>query len=106
MRFAQLSRLASLSRQSPVCPMIRFPRLTWRNALIALHDALATALALLLSFYLRFQDAEFDDRWPILLAILPYFIIFSVLVCYSFRLTTTKWRFISLPDLFNIVKVT
>ena len=29
-----------------------------------------------------------------------------MLVCYSFKLTVTKWRFISLPDLFNIVKAT
>ncbi len=91
--------------------MIRLPRpalarLTWRNALIALHDVLATAVALIGSFYLRFQDTDFPQRWPMLLLILPYFLIFSVLVCYIFKLTVTKWRFISLPDLFNIVKAT
>ena len=40
-----------------------------------------------------------------LLRILPYFIVFSVIVCYVFNLTTTKWRFISLPDALNILRV-
>jgi FlaA1/EpsC-like NDP-sugar epimerase len=42
---------------------------------------------------------------PLLLRILPYFVAFSVVVCYAFNLTTTKWRFISLPDALNIVRV-
>jgi O-antigen biosynthesis protein WbqV len=78
--------------------------LTWRNVLIASHDALATAFAVVTSFYLRFEGSGLTERLPLLLRILPYFIIFSVVVCYVFRLTTTKWRFISLPDFFNIVK--
>ena len=45
------------------------------------------------------------ERLPLLLRILPYFVLFSIVVCYVFKLTVTKWRFISLPDLFNIVKV-
>jgi len=83
--------------------MIRLPNLTRRNALIAAHDALATAVALLGSFYLRFEG-NFADRLPLLLNILPYFIVFSLFVCYFFRLTTTKWRFISLPDALNILR--
>jgi FlaA1/EpsC-like NDP-sugar epimerase len=73
--------------------------------LIAIHDALATALALFASFYLRFEGDLFFDRVPLLLRILPYFIAFSVVVCYTFNLTTTKWRFISLPDALNILRV-
>ena len=76
-----------------------------RNVLIATHDALATAAALFASFYLRFEGDLFWDRVPLFLGILPYFMIFSVAVCYFFRLTTTKWRFISLPDALNIVRV-
>ncbi|MGD9838201.1 MAG: SDR family NAD(P)-dependent oxidoreductase [Afipia sp.] len=79
-------------------------RLTWRNLLIAVHDAMATALAVVASFYLRFEGSAFTDRLPLLLNILPYFVIFSVIVCYVFKLTTTKWRFISLPDFINIAK--
>src|ERR1700751_295539 len=83
--------------------MMRLSNLTSRNALIAAHDALATAAALLGSFYIRFEG-NFADRLPLLLNILPYFIVFSLLVCYFFRLTTTKWRFISLPDALNILR--
>jgi FlaA1/EpsC-like NDP-sugar epimerase len=82
---------------------MRLPNLTHRNALIATHDALATVLAVLTSFYLRFES-DLADRLPLLLRILPYFIAFSVIVCYTLKLTTTKWRFISLPDALNILR--
>ncbi|MCD0421253.1 polysaccharide biosynthesis protein [Rubrivivax sp. JA1024] len=78
---------------------------TYRNWLIALHDLLATAAAVLLSFYLRFDGENLLDRLPLLLKILPYFVVFSFFVCYLFQLTTTKWRFISIPDLLNILRV-
>jgi FlaA1/EpsC-like NDP-sugar epimerase len=85
--------------------MIRLSNLTSRNAWIAAHDAIATTLAVFASFYLRFEGGEyFFDRLPLLLYILPYFIAFSVVVCYFFNLTTTKWRFISLPDALNILR--
>ena len=85
--------------------MMRFSNLTLRNVLIATHDALATMLAVFASFYLRFEGSEyFFDRVPLLLRILPYFIALSVVVCYACNLTTTKWRFISLPDALNILR--
>src|ERR1700692_3764596 len=86
--------------------MTRLSNLTRRNLLIAVHDALATTFAVLASFYLRFDGGEsFLSRLPLLLRILPYFVAFSVVVCYFFNLTTTKWRFISLPDALNILRV-
>ena len=85
--------------------MTRLSNLTYRNLLIAVHDALATTFAVLASFYLRFEGGQsFLDRLPLLLHILPYFVAFSVVVCYAFNLTTTKWRFISLPDGLNILR--
>jgi len=86
--------------------MMRFNRLTSRNLLIAAHDVMMTALALFAAFYLRFEGSEqFVDRVPSLLRLLPYFLVFSVLVSYFFNLTTTKWRFFSLPDALNILRV-
>ena len=86
--------------------MTRFSQLTHRNFLIATHDALATAFALLASFYLRFEGSEaFFARLPLLLKILPFFVAFSTVICFVFKLTTTKWRFISLPDALNILRV-
>ena len=84
--------------------MTRFSNLTLRNLLIASHDALATALAVLASFYLRFEDDALFVRLPLILRFLPYFMLLSVVVCYLFNLTTTKWRFFSLPDALNILR--
>jgi FlaA1/EpsC-like NDP-sugar epimerase len=81
-----------------------FANLTWRNALIAAHDVVATIFAVFVAFYLRFEGWGLLERLPLLWRILPYFILLSIVVCYIFKLTVTKWRFISLPDLFNIVK--
>ena len=86
--------------------MTRFSHLTLRNFLIALHDVIATATALFAAFYLRFEGGPyFFERLPLLLRILPYFLVFSVVISYLFNLTTTKWRFISLPDALNILRV-
>src|SRR3954465_106712 len=86
--------------------MTPFSRLTSRNFLIATHDALATAFALLAAFYLRFEGGHgFMIRLPLLLQVLPWFVAFSVVVSYFFNLTTTKWRFFSLPDALNILRV-
>ena len=84
---------------------MRLPQFTLRNLLIATHDALATGAALFASFYLRFEGDMFYDRLPLLLRILPYFVALSIVVCYVSHLTTTKWRFISLPDALNILRV-
>ncbi len=86
--------------------MTRLTHLTLRNYLIALHDVAATAAALFVAFFMRFDNGEaFMERLPLLLRILPYFLGLSLVVCYLFNLTTTKWRFISLPDALNILRV-
>ncbi|WP_024519744.1 nucleoside-diphosphate sugar epimerase/dehydratase [Bradyrhizobium sp. Tv2a-2] len=86
--------------------MTRLTHLTLRNYLIALHDVAATAAAFFAAFYLRFDGSEaFIERLPLLFKILPYFLALSLVVCYLFNLTTTKWRFISLPDALNILRV-
>ena len=86
--------------------MTRLTHLGLRNYLIALHDTGASAAAFFVAFYLRFEGSEqFWERLPLLLRMLPYFLLLSVVVCYVFNLTTTKWRFISLPDALNILRV-
>ncbi|MEK9284001.1 SDR family NAD(P)-dependent oxidoreductase [Bradyrhizobium sp. ISRA442] len=86
--------------------MARLSHLTLRNFLIAFHDLLATMAALFVAFYVRFEGGEgFVERLPLLFEILPYFLAFSVVVFFTFNLTTTKWRFISLPDALNIIRV-
>src|SRR3974390_835932 len=86
--------------------MTRFSHLTLRNYAIAAHCFAGTALALFAFFYIRFEGGlGFYERLPLLLRILPYFLIFSAVASYVFNLTTTKWRFISLPDALNILRV-
>src|SRR3569833_365571 len=77
--------------------MTRFSNLTSRNLLIALHDALATVLAVLASFALRFSGDFLGVRWPLLLIILPPFVLFSIVICFVLGLTTTQRRPTSLP---------
>ncbi|MBR0960022.1 SDR family NAD(P)-dependent oxidoreductase [Bradyrhizobium japonicum] len=85
--------------------MTRLSHLTSRNFLIALHDLLATTAALFAAFYVRFEGGDgFFERLPLLFQILPYFLAFSVVVFFVLNLTTTKWRFISLPDALNIIR--
>ncbi|WP_448212494.1 SDR family NAD(P)-dependent oxidoreductase [Bradyrhizobium sp. WCU1] len=85
--------------------MTRLSQFTLRNFLILAHDALATTFALLTSFYLRFEGSLLTDRLPHLLRILPWFVLFSIVVSYFSNLTTAKWRFTSLSDAVNILRV-
>ncbi len=86
--------------------MTRLSQLTYRNLLIAAHDLLVSVAALFAAFYIRFEGAStFWERVPLLLDMLPYFVAFSFVVFYFSSLLTTKWRFISLPDALNIVRV-
>ena len=68
--------------------------------LIVAHDCLATAAAIVASFYIRFEAAGLAERWPTLLHLpaaasssMPASSISSS-ACYK-----SKWRFTSLPDL-------
>jgi O-antigen biosynthesis protein WbqV len=83
--------------------MTRLPKLTPRQILIVLHDVAATAAALVLTFYVRFEDAQFDQRLPDL-KFLPLFLIYAAAVYFIFGLHRNKWRFTSVPDLFNIFR--
>ncbi|MBR0801525.1 polysaccharide biosynthesis protein [Bradyrhizobium jicamae] len=85
--------------------MARPSQFTQRNILILIHDAVATAAALLASFFLRFEGDLLTERIPLLLQMLPWFVLFSVVICYFSNLTTAKWRFTSLPDALNILRV-
>src|SRR5580704_4424303 len=78
---------------------------TPRMYLILAHDLLATAIAVLASFYIRFEEQGLADRWHLLAIVLPVFVIYAGLVFSLFGLFKTKWRFISIPDLINIVRV-
>jgi FlaA1/EpsC-like NDP-sugar epimerase len=70
--------------------------------LIVLHDLVATAVAIIASFYIRFETPGLEQRWDWLVRLLPGFIVYAAIVYYVFRVSWTKWRFTSLPELANI----
>jgi FlaA1/EpsC-like NDP-sugar epimerase len=78
--------------------------LTPRTLLILAHDLAATAIAVLASFYIRFEDAGLTVRWDWLVVVLPGFVLYAGFVYSFFQLYKSKWRFASLPDLYNIFR--
>ena len=84
--------------------MMRLPRLTPRQILIVLHDLAATAAAIVLTFLVRFEDQALDQRL-VGLKYLPLFLAYAAVVYFVFDLHRNKWRFTSVPDLFNIFRV-
>jgi O-antigen biosynthesis protein WbqV len=78
--------------------MIRLSTFTPRMWLILAHDLLATAAAVVASFFIRFEGPGVAERWRILAILLPAFLLYAGLVYKA------KWRFTSLPDLYNIVR--
>jgi FlaA1/EpsC-like NDP-sugar epimerase len=82
------------------------PRLTIRQMLIVVHDLLATAVAVVLTFYIRFEGPLFYAKWDGLKVILPFFLLFAAVVYFIFGMHRNKWRFTSVPDIYNIFRVT
>jgi O-antigen biosynthesis protein WbqV len=72
--------------------------------LILAHDLLATAAAVVASFFIRFEGAGLAERWRWLVVLVPALVLYSALVYGWCGLYKAKWRFTSLPDLSNIVR--
>jgi FlaA1/EpsC-like NDP-sugar epimerase len=85
--------------------MFPFANFTPRMALILAHDLVAAVVAVLAAFYIRFEAPGLAQRWDLLLLLLPGFVLYSAGVFSIFGLYKNKWRFTSLPDLMNIIKV-
>ena len=84
--------------------MIGFSSFTPRMWLILVHDLLATAAAVVASFFIRFEEGGLAERWQFLAVLLPAFVVYSGFIYGVSGLYKAKWRFTSLPDLFNIVR--
>ncbi len=83
--------------------MIRLPILTPRQILIVLHDLVATAAAIVLTFFVRFEGGALDARLAEL-KYLPVFIAYAASIYVIFGLHRNKWRFTSVPDLYDIFR--
>jgi FlaA1/EpsC-like NDP-sugar epimerase len=84
--------------------MFRTRKFTTRIWLILAHDLVMTALAVVATFYVRFEDEGLAQRAPLLAVVLPIFVLYAGFVYFFAGLYRSKWRFTSLPDLFNIVR--
>jgi O-antigen biosynthesis protein WbqV len=84
--------------------MIRLSTFTARMWLILVHDLLATAAAVVATFFIRFEEAGLVERWRFLAILLPGFLVYAGFIYVFSGLYKAKWRFTSLPDLFNIVR--
>jgi FlaA1/EpsC-like NDP-sugar epimerase len=86
--------------------MLRLLGLTPRQVLIVLHDVVATAVAIVLTFAIRFEDARLVAKLPGLEKLLPPYLVYAAVIYFIFGLHRNKWRFTSIPDLYNIVRAT
>jgi FlaA1/EpsC-like NDP-sugar epimerase len=78
-----------------------------RRVLIVVHDLVVTALAMLATLYIRFdngQNGGLEVRYSWLIFILPCYIAYAGVIYWYFHLYFAKWRFASLPDLHNIFR--
>jgi O-antigen biosynthesis protein WbqV len=78
-----------------------------RRVLIVVHDLAVTALAILATLYIRFDNGAnggLEIRYPWLAVILPCYVVYAGVVYWYFHLYLAKWRFASLPDLRNIFR--
>jgi FlaA1/EpsC-like NDP-sugar epimerase len=86
--------------------MIFLSSFTPRMWLILLHDLLATVAAVVASFFIRFEGEGLAERWRFLAILLPVFVVYAAFVYGLSGLYKSKWRFTSVPDLYNIVRAT
>jgi O-antigen biosynthesis protein WbqV len=84
--------------------MTKLNKLTPRQILIILHDIVATAAAILLTFIMRFEGHGLNERLSGLGLFLPLFLIYAAGVYFFFGMHRNKWRFTSVPDLYNIFR--
>jgi O-antigen biosynthesis protein WbqV len=75
-----------------------------KKALIVAHDLGMTAAAIVATFFVRFEGGLLKERLEHLPLFLPPFVIYAGVVYWVFHLYRSKWRFASLPDLFNIFR--
>jgi len=77
--------------------------LTPRQFLIIAHDLAATAVAIVLTFVMRFEGPVLVEKLCALELFLPLFVIYAGLVYFAVGLHRNKWRFTSVPDMSHIV---
>lgn len=75
-----------------------------RKVLIFLFHILAIVVAFLDAFALRFDLSIPDESWPVIITLLPAFVVIKLSVFWLWGLTGGWWRYVSIPDLLQIFK--
>jgi O-antigen biosynthesis protein WbqV len=75
-----------------------------KRVTIIVHDLAMTALAYALSIFLRWPISQIEPRYGAFVTLLPALLALAAIVYWQAGLYRSKWRFASLPDLFNIFK--
>jgi FlaA1/EpsC-like NDP-sugar epimerase len=86
--------------------MVKQMMLTPRQWLIVLHDLTMTAVAIVATFVIRFENEQPHIHLEGIPNFLPPFVVYAGFVYFAFGLYKAKWRFASLPDLSNIFRAT
>ena len=66
--------------------------LTPRQYLIVAHDLAATAVAIVASFFIRFEDTGLAERFDGLIRFLPGFLVYAGLIYFLLGLHASKWK--------------
>lgn len=75
-----------------------------KRLVVMAHDTVAIALALYLSFVLRFDSFTFPAYFPQFLVVLPFALGVWLSLFYLYGLYSGMWRFIGIQDLTKIIK--
>ncbi|MGA8561794.1 MAG: nucleoside-diphosphate sugar epimerase/dehydratase, partial [Pseudolabrys sp.] len=68
------------------------------------HDLLATMAAVVVTFLMRFEGSALTERLRGLERFLPFFLVYAAVVYFILGLHRNKWRFTSIPDLYNLFR--
>jgi FlaA1/EpsC-like NDP-sugar epimerase len=74
--------------------------------LMLFFDSCLVTASYLVSYLLRFEGKIPYQEWVNLKSIIPYLLIFKLIIFYFFGLYRGMWRYTSLFDLFNVLKAT
>ena len=75
-----------------------------RAGIVYLHDLMMTAVAVLLSLYLRVSGDLFSEYGPVLALFVPVAVVIAAVVYRLFGLYRGMWRYASSPDVVQLVK--
>ena len=70
--------------------MLKLRTMTKKKALIVLHDLVMTAAALVVAFYIRFEEQRLSVRLELLWLLLPPIMIYAGIVYHYFHLDDAK----------------